>query len=463
MPRGTTHFGESEYDREGDAGVATARFQAEQRIQQQHAQIAAAHLAFEEAERARKTAESVALAKEATDRHKRLALALPLLIGINPKDDDARKQYLKFYAEHAGDLEADKAALGHFVRKGAQMDAYEKEQESVKRKQADLEASKKAKEDALKKEQDAAQKERDNPPTGADARQMALRGFTSKTGNRFESTDPSPRKTAAEIEKLESAFRKSHDAYTGSLGVDIGKDVAKNIARGVARNAVVSSGRQLQEALKDNPTEAARVKADMDTALLLEHGRLEPKFSGPAKDAREYEADNPGVLDQFNQVKSALGYQPIKWDEASKKYVPVTTDAAPSHGATPAPNSVGGQKSNSQFEIDAAKAGNTPVKPSFEGAAGGAGDVAAEEQPVGVLADPVQKTPGLGTNPTPAAVPVVNPSNAEALPPPVGAVTAGPTTVVPPGATPHPMEGQTVRHKTSGQTGKIINGQFVPD
>lgn len=416
MPRGSSHFAESEYQRHAQEGARTMDQEAQESFRQQemaHQQrmeamaaereariqrIEEAHDRVKDAIAARKEAEATALANKRIIYEDRLSNAVVALHKIKRDDPEASdkrnalvEQYPELRMSPKGDpkLHPDLEEFDKWTHASAETAAKQKE-----------------KSDLLQKEQDAAQAERDKPPKGT-----VLKGFTSKTGNRFESVDPSPRKTAAEIEKLQSNFEKQHAAYAGSLGTEIGNDVSKNIARGVARNAMVSAGRQLQKSLADNPDEAARVKADMDGALLLEHNRFENNFADKDNGGRAYETANPGALSQFNQVKTALGYQPLKWDEASKKYVEVAPE--PNPPAALPKNAVGGQESNSQFEKDAGSAGNSASNPP---------------------AAPETATPA--ANPSNAATPlptpsVIPPPKPETTPPPVADVTAGPATIIP--------------------------------
>lgn len=572
MPR-YQFSGESEYKRHAQEGARTIDEETQESFRQQEMahqqrmealaaqrearvqQLQEAHERVLDAIASRKAAEAKALADKRVIYEDRLANAVVALHKIKRDDPDAMNQrnaLVEKYPELRMNPKGD-------AKLHPDLEEFDKWNHAA----SETAAKQKEKTDLAKQEQDAAQAERDHPPKG-----LALKGFTNtKTGNRFESAEPSPRKTAAEIEKLQANFDKQHAAYTGSLGTEIGSDVAKNISRGVSRNAMVSSGRQLQKALSDNPDEAARVKADMDTALLLEHDRLKDNFTSSG-DGRKYEVANPGVLTQFNQVKSALGYQPVKWDEAGKKYVEVAPETDPP--STLPKNAVGGDKSNSQFVKDAGAAGNavtnpppdftskfnTPIPPEKQQEYAAwkakyapndsgsdydyAGAFLAGENPSGEsghFTDKFKKpnhptfsnesqyngttdekgvryqggkwgdndsfTPGttnLTTHGVEAlqkyfkerepnskliltpsgVVPPANPSTGapvippapnpeltpmpapDATPPPVADVTGGPAKVVP-GPTPHPMEGQTVRHKASGQMGKIINGQFVPD
>lgn len=414
------HYGfANTYEEDAQAGAKTAQ---EMRVNR----IEAAHAALEEARMRRMEAEATAKAQRQTEIHNRMSVAIPLLMGIRPSDDDAEKRYYDFGVKHAADLLEDKGAKEVFEKMGQQL-------ESFKKQKAEIAARTEAAEAAAASRAEIAAQARQ----GREDIMKLNQDFKTQTMQ-----NAADAKAKEKVQKHQGDFDKAYSAYTGHLKATQDEDFStatpqtlkfltdKNIARVQMQNAA-------DRIKKIDPAAAEDIADKLKDADLQEHAILESKFIKPPADDQAKAL----LFKDANAVKARLGFDQFNLDPKTGLPLDKSGKVLGASGfavadMVKAPQS--GQMADLPASTEAQKAANS----KFTQDAGAAANAAAVPQ----------------ATPAPA-----NPN----LTPPVGAVPAQQvgtaTDVTPPSATPHPMEGRAVRNKASGAIGKIVNGEFVPD
>lgn len=379
MPK--VHFGESEYDQQAQAGARTLQEENQQSFRQQELnhqqrmeaiaaqrearvlQLEEAHARLQNGIEARKAAE----AKAATDRRinyeDRMAKAIPELYKIRPDDPKALEKRADL-AERYPDLFHNEKGLpsitGEFEGHGRLVQQFQ------------LQAGK------SKEAQDAkAAKEAEfksglvNPPAGTHAK-----GGRSPAGVDIETDATQKAKAdalkAKQAEKLQGEFDKGYEKYTGALGT-LSEADSKTPATQTLLQTKNFNRKVMQDAAdklrKLNPDAASDIDAKLKDANLHEHDLLQTHLSDPKLE--DPEAKKRYASD-INALKAKLGFDqfaldssglPILDKNTNKAVMIPSAKAVASDATTLPPNAVGGQKSNSQFESDAAQAGNSAVVP----------------------------------------------------------------------------------------------------
>lgn len=328
MPR----FGESQYDRAGEAGARTldedaaerARLQIARR-QAQHDQLENARLSFEEAEFQRKTAEAVALAKRKADLHSRLSTSLPLLLGMDYTDEDFDKDYYRFGSKHAADILDDPAAKQIYEKLGEQRASYKRQQDEIEarvsaaqeatanRKQMADEA-RQGREALLKLNQDYRDQQRQDHEDFKKSMTDREEEFKKDTAKTLAETKAQA-KSAIGNQKHQNDFEKAYSDYDGHLKtlqdsqmsaqtpVSLKFLTDKNVARAkmqTAADRIKQSG---------DPDAAQDIADKLKAADLEEHAAIEAKLNGGDVPTNAFAKQM--LMNEANAVKKRLGYWQI--------------------------------------------------------------------------------------------------------------------------------------------------------
>lgn len=429
MPRHTT-FGESKYERQGQAG---ARSMEEDR----HDRIVQAHAALEEAKFRRMESEALAKAKKATDLHNRLSASMPLLLGINPTDEDAEKRYYHFGTQHAADILEDPAAKQVYEQVGRQLESYKKDKRDIEARKAAAEESaatrkqlaeeSRASREALTKVNQDFRKEQSDSSREFRERMQKEREESQKDAAKTLAETKSQAKTVFGNQRHQNDFDKAYNEYTGHLKTlqDSGLSSATplSLAFLTKKNTARATMQTAADRIKaGGDPEAAKDIADkLKAADLEEHAVLEAKLTGG--DVPTNANAKLLLTNEINNVKQRLGYWKVNADghAVDEKGQPITdpvkltsappwaeavTDAGTKNpsGTDLPPANEADKAENSKFMRDATTAKVNPAAVPAEGAA------ATDDEPL---------------SPVPAAdIPVapVNPN----LPQPAGAPPAAP-------------------------------------
>lgn len=436
MPR-YQFSGESDYKRHAQEGARTIDEETQESFRQQELahqqrmealaaqralrvqQLEEAHERVLDSIATRKAAEAKALADKRRDAEDRIPKALGDITNIDPSSPKARQALSDIQARYwqlVGHGRTDFPSLDkHIDEKRKEVEQYEKSHPDQTAKNAALAAKQAAFENDLK-----------NPPLGTTAK-----GGTTPSGVHVENKEALQAKAAQKAKDEAARNEVLHEKRLEYIG---------------GRMAAME---------KANPT------------LFNSTGLYTDKTGQQRFGYKDKESDDSATIATPEQIRQWNAYQGLQatFDKHTKALDDLRQAQLDMADGKLPENAVGGQISNSEFEKKEGAAGNA-AKNTVQSDAENEENIATgtpPPPPSGAETPPANPSTGAPVIPpatNPEAAPT--PDQADVAPPPVADVTGGPAKVVP-GPTPHPMEGQTVRHKASGQMGKIINGQFVPD
>lgn len=328
MPRFSS--GQNLYEERAQAGAREIDREDEQRhrayeeeLQRSHARIEAANEQFKEAQRQRKEAEALALAARKTDLEKKLKVALPLLIGIRPGDEDAEDRYIKWGVEHADALDPEigsKSALSQYEGVGRRIDSYKKQAAA----KAEFEEKKQARLDA-KAEIDRQHSEKKAAidaivgKGGGQAKQAVIDGVTYEM--------PGPKQEELKQKKLDKAQKDFETGFKQYQSAN--QTIAEAAADPANAGKIPISLLQSQNANRilmhtaaaklkaANPDQAPEIDATIKQASLGEHALLQTQLNeiGNPTDPRGIERKKQ-IIGDLNTLKQTIGFDTMRVDES---------------------------------------------------------------------------------------------------------------------------------------------------
>lgn len=455
--RARTTFAPSPYFSEAQAGARELDRQEQERLRREQMAIerareervermAAVHQKVIDSTTERKAHEAEVKAMQRMDAENRMPHAIDEISKIDPQDPKA--------ASKLADVEARYWQLhGHGRNDMPTLDPWLAETRKQIESFSKTQAAKQAIDDKMKAADMAAASKYDanvsrakNPPDGMAFKEMGPNGpvFVPKQ----EKAQISP----AESSRLKKEFRTARANYEGAIGA-----VADPDATTLTTAQLIQKQRNKQlmqeaadELVSSHPELADTIKKQVKDSVLHDHDILASKLSGEtdAKKIAQYSA-------ALNPLKEELGFWKLndkgKPIDAAGQVIDTSTPEGKAKLAAPPPWAESTTKAPVVHAAKPAPAVAPPVNPS---------NPTPSEPPAAKSPEP--EAAPVSEGPTPAATPPVEPQDPVApvsSPAPTGAVSDASV----PAATPHPLEGQKVKHKASGQTGTILNGQFVPD
>lgn len=444
--RGAQSLSRMEQERRQDERQALE----EQRFQEREARLQAHEAKMEEvrhAEFLRKEAEQSAMADRKLAFEKEAAEVMPKILRMDPSSPGAREFLAQTAKDHPN------LFISGFAKDGitSQIMAFQKEVDAA-RKAKGIDDTKTAKETA-DNAAIAAEVARGGRPTATRIGGTTIKSSEQVAAEKEASDSKLDTKSAANIEKRQTAFDKAHSSYKGALDtLTSGDPVVPGFyaAKNYHRAQMEAEANRLK---KLDPSLAPEVDGKMKDIMVAEHNALQSQLGALAgkklDDKQTKERDE--LVGELNPLKDKLGYDQIDPKDPAKTIPRVVAPANPFVlGDAPA-------STPTVASTESAAPANPNLVPSTTPALASTGEgdgLSSTEMVAGSLDSTMDATKPTAVAPPPPATPgVVTPAI-----PPTGQPDAPDAT-----AEPHPFEGKRKFQKSTGKWGTFVNGQFVPE